>query len=89
MGPGVNFIYILRAAFMHVDPKSAKKVISIFTLLESARAKAARKMFVKLTPKSSSVKRMNEMNEYVFSPYYRLHSLALSHSHKYTRIICL
>ncbi len=38
---------------MHADPKSVKKADSLtvfFALLESARLKGARKMFVKLTP---------------------------------------
>jgi len=34
-GPGVNFINILRAAFTHADPESAKnsQVVSLFMLL--------------------------------------------------------
>jgi len=50
---GVNFINILRPAFMLTDPKSAKRYWQlnwIFTLLESARVKAACKMMMNLTP---------------------------------------
>jgi hypothetical protein len=51
--PGVNFINILRSAFMHADIKRAKntvKLLVFFALLESALAKASSKMLVKLTP---------------------------------------
>ena len=50
---GVNFTNILRAAFRHADPKSAKKTVrlsSFFALLGSGRIKAARRTLVKLTP---------------------------------------
>jgi len=50
---GVIFTNILRAAFLHADPKSAKKTdnLNVFLALSgSARAKAAQKMLVKLTP---------------------------------------
>jgi hypothetical protein len=50
---GVNFINILQAAFMHPDPKSVKKIVQLsvfFTLLGSARVKAARRTLMKLTP---------------------------------------
>jgi len=51
---GVNFINILQAAFMHPDPKSVKKIVVqlsvFFTLLGSARVKAARRTLMKLTP---------------------------------------
>jgi len=51
--PGVNFINILLAAFKCAHPKSAKRQSScqsFFGLSGSWRAKAARKMIVKLTP---------------------------------------
>ena len=51
--PGVNFINVLRAAFTHADPESAKKTVkssSFFALLGSARVKAARRMLMKLNP---------------------------------------
>jgi len=50
---GLNFINILRTAFMCPDPKSVKKTVklSIYcTLLGSTSVKAARKTLVKLTP---------------------------------------
>jgi len=45
---GVDFTDILRAAFMHADPKSAKRqctdgLIVFFALLEYTSVKAARK----------------------------------------------
>ena len=49
---GVNFINVLRAAFMPADTKSAKKTVkssNFFALLGSASVKAARRMLVKLT----------------------------------------
>jgi len=52
MSPGVNFINVLRAAFMLKDPKSAKKTVKFsdfFALLEYVRVKAARRMLMKLT----------------------------------------
>jgi len=45
--------WVLRAAFMHADPESAKKTDNLtvfFALLGSARAKAARRTLMKLTP---------------------------------------
>jgi len=51
---GVNFNNILRADFMCADPEGTKKTESFtvfFALLESACAKVAYKMFVKLTPR--------------------------------------
>ena len=51
--PGVNFTNILQAAFMHEDPKRAKKTIklsSFYAILGSARVRAACRMLVKLTP---------------------------------------
>ena len=51
--PSVNFINVLRAAFTHADPESAKKTVkssSFFALLGSARVKAARRMLMKLNP---------------------------------------
>ncbi len=51
--PRVNFINILQAAFTHEDSKNAKKTVKLsvfFTLLGSARTKAARRMLMKLTP---------------------------------------
>jgi len=44
---GVNFINILRAAFTHVDPESAKK------LLGSTHVKAARKHVGEIEPRRS------------------------------------
>jgi len=51
--PVVNFINILRTAFTHKDPKSAKKTVKLsvfFTLLGSASAKATHRTLIKLTP---------------------------------------
>jgi len=42
---GVNFTNILRAAFMHADPNSAKKKL-FFALLGSACVKAAHNMLM-------------------------------------------
>ncbi len=39
-----------RAAFTHVAPKSQVKISIFFTLFGSKRAKAGRKMLMKLTP---------------------------------------
>jgi len=42
--PGVNFVNILQAAFVHADPKSSKKNINLtvfFALLGSAHINAA------------------------------------------------
>ena len=50
---GGNFTIILPAAFMHADPKSAKKTVkfrSFIALLGSALVKAAHRTLVKLTP---------------------------------------
>jgi len=50
---GVNFTNVLQTAFTCADPKGAQRQSSHqcpFTLLESARVKAARKTLVKLTP---------------------------------------
>jgi hypothetical protein len=50
---GVNFINVLCTAFTRTDPKSVKLQISRqshFTLLGSARVKAAQKTLMKLTP---------------------------------------
>jgi len=48
---GVNFIKVVRAAFMHSDPKSTKKTSlrCLFALLGSVHAKAARRTLMKLT----------------------------------------
>jgi len=49
----VNFTNILRKAFTYTDPKSAKKTESLtvfFALWESARVKAACKIWLKSTP---------------------------------------
>jgi hypothetical protein len=49
----VHFIYILQAAFIPTDPESTKKTNNwtvFFVLLVSVRVKAARRMFMKLTP---------------------------------------
>jgi len=51
--PGLNFINVLRTAFMHPDHKSAKKTVklSVFlVLLESGLLKAAIIMLMKLIP---------------------------------------
>jgi len=53
MAPWVNFINVLQAAFTHADSKSTKKTdnLTVFlALLGSAHVKAARKMYLKLTP---------------------------------------
>ena len=50
---GVNFINILRAAFMPADPKSAKKdsqVNQLFALLGSVSVKAAHRTLMILNP---------------------------------------
>jgi len=50
--PSVNVINVLRAAFMHADPKSIKRYLQlnlIFMLLGSARVKALRNMLMELT----------------------------------------
>ena len=50
---GVNFINILRAAFMHADPESAKKLLDLTVflgLMGSASVKAACRMLMKLNP---------------------------------------
>jgi hypothetical protein len=50
---GVDFTNILCAAFMHADPKRAKKycqAMGLFAVLRSVRVKAAHKMLVKSTP---------------------------------------
>jgi hypothetical protein len=51
--PGVNFINVLREAFMLTDPESARKTVKLsvfFVLLESERAKAACRTLMKLNP---------------------------------------
>ena len=51
---GVNFTNVLRAAFMHADPKSAIKLLNLtvfFALLGAARIKAAHRMLLKLSKK--------------------------------------
>ncbi len=48
---GVDFTNILCSAFMHADPKSAKKtngLTEFFAFLGSARVKADHKMLVKI-----------------------------------------
>ncbi len=53
LATGVNFTNILCAAFIHEDPKCAKKTDNlyvIFALLGSAWVNAACKMLVKSTP---------------------------------------
>jgi len=53
MNSGVNFINVLRAAFTRADNRSVKNTDDLtvfFTLLGSARTKAARKTLMKLTP---------------------------------------
>ena len=59
---GVNFINILRAAFMLADPKSAKKLLDLtvfFELLGSARLIAAKRMLTKLTPGVKLIKTLH------------------------------
>jgi len=51
--PGLNFINVLRTAFMLADPKCSKKTFKLavsFGALGPTNIKAARKMLVKLTP---------------------------------------
>jgi len=51
--PGINYINILPAAFMHENPEIANKTVKLsifFALLGSVRAKAAHGMLMKLTP---------------------------------------
>ncbi len=51
--PSVNFTNVLRAAFAHANHESAKKIDDLtvfFVLLGSARAKAACRTLMKLTP---------------------------------------
>jgi hypothetical protein len=53
LSPGVDFPNILRTAFAHADPKSAKKysqAVSSFFDFEIWGVKAAYKMLAKLTP---------------------------------------
>jgi hypothetical protein len=53
MRVGVNFTNVLRKAFMHVDPKSIKKIDNLtvfFTLLGSSSEKAERRTLMKLSP---------------------------------------
>jgi hypothetical protein len=57
--PGINFTYILRAAFTFEDPKFAKIQSShqyLFALLGSPHVKAVCKMLMKLTPGLSFAK---------------------------------
>jgi len=51
---GANFTNVLQAAFVKADPKSSKKTENLavfFAHLGSARAKAACRTLMKLTPK--------------------------------------
>jgi len=51
--PSVNFINVLRAAFVQADPKSVKKTDNLtvfYTLLGSEHSKAAHRTLMKLTP---------------------------------------
>jgi len=51
--PGVNFINVLQAPFMRLDPESAKNTDGLtvfFALLGSACEKAASRKVMKLTP---------------------------------------
>ncbi len=55
MTPGLNFINILRTAFMRVEPKSVKKdsqVVSLNKLLGSTSVKAERKYVGEIEPMS-------------------------------------
>jgi len=59
--PGVNFINVLRTAFMLVDSKSAKKIDNLtvfFTLLGPACIKAVHRTLVKLTPGGDPMKKI-------------------------------
>jgi len=50
---GVNFINILRVAFLHADPKSSKNTVKLsafFALLGSDCVKATRPTLMQLTP---------------------------------------
>ncbi len=56
LAPGVNFAYILQAAFKHADNKNAKNDSQVFvTLLGFIWVKAARKMLMKMTPNAVSI----------------------------------
>ncbi len=60
--PGLNFINVLRTAFMCVDPRSVRIQSNpqyLFTLLGSTCAKAARKTLMKSTPGLQIVKTAN------------------------------
>ena len=60
---GFNFINVLPAAFTHVDPKSAKKLLDLtvfFALLGSLCVKAACRTLMKLTPGESVRERDRE-----------------------------
>jgi len=60
----VNFINILRAAFMRAGPKSTQKMTTLLVfcvLLGLALVKAARRMWMKLTPKAAK-----EVTEFQF-----------------------
>ncbi len=50
--PGVNFINVLRAAFVHAEPKSLKKRVklSVFLRFRDLRLQKLCAMLVKLTP---------------------------------------
>ena len=53
--PGVNFINVLRAAFAHTDPESAKNTVKLsifFVLMGSAIVKTVNKTLVKLKPEA-------------------------------------
>jgi len=55
----LNFTNILSVVFMfYVDPESVKKIDKLtifFTLLESARIKADRRMLMKLSPRPNLI----------------------------------
>jgi hypothetical protein len=69
LGPGVNFINVLREAFTCQIPESVTFQLShqcLFTLLGSACIKAARKTLMKLTPTNmnDAQKKVDEIREH-------------------------
>ena len=63
--PGVNFTNVLRTALTHADPKSANKLLNLtvfFALLGFVGVKAAHRMLLKLTPRSTKEKGEDRKN---------------------------
>ena len=60
--PGVNFTKVLRAAFMHADPKSAKKTVKFSSFLGSACVKAGRKHIDEIDPRSGYFSVMSKIS---------------------------